>query len=190
MAVIWVAVSVVACIMLIMVYNRFIRKIIYTPERVAAHTQTFEEWKRGPYKGATIDNQTDADMICDYLSDTVYHALAQYRSLHPDDDIILRTSYINAAINAHYRELPHVTGWEYIPDIRKLIPPRSDGDDQFLLNNHDMCIVAEHYRKTLRRDHWYDRYQFESSVIAEWYSWLPMCAVFYDDGTMDLFIAT
>jgi hypothetical protein len=53
-----------------------------------------------------------------------------------------------------------------------------------------MRAVAAHYQKTLNRSHWYDRYQFESFVIAEWYSWLPMLAIFYDDGTMDLIIAT
>ena len=106
-----------------------------------------------------------------------------------NNDITIKNSYINAALEAHFRELPHVEGWEYIHDIREMIPQRKDGDVEFLLNNSDFRIIAEYYGKALRRDHWYDRYIFVSSPIAEWYSWLPMLMILYDDGTMDITIA-
>ena len=188
-AFIWVVIAIAAVLLLVLIFNKYIRKIINTPERVAAHTDTFEEWDRKRLKDDT-EKRTEEDLVCDYIEDLVSDTITEFHSLHPEDDIAGKTAYIDAALEAHYRELPHVEGWEYIADVRDIIPARSDGDDEFLLDNSDLCAVADHYHRTLNRSHWYDRYQYERMVIAEWYSWLPMLAVFYDDGSMDIIIAT
>ncbi len=168
------------------IFHKFIRKKISTPERVAAHTESYEKWERKQY--GVSDERTESDLVCEYLADLVSETMTEYRSMFPEEDIAHRTSYIDAALEAHCRELPHVEGWEYIPDIRALIPARADGDEKFLLGNAELRTAAAHYQRNLNRNHWYDRYQFERSVISEWYSWLPMLAVFYDDGGMDFVI--
>ena len=183
--------AIIVCILASVVYNKCLKKHVNTPERVAENLQTYEEWyKEQKSRYGLNEKYTESDLICDYVHDTVYDALTEYRIMYSEDDLALRTEYVNAALEARCSEIPHVESWEYIPDIRTLIPPRGDGDNEFLLNNSELCTVAEHYKKELRTDHWYDRYQFKDSVIAEWYSWMPMCAVIYDDGTMDLVITT
>ena len=175
------------CLLSAGIFHKFIRKKISTPERIAARTEGFAEWERKQY--GVRDSWTESDLVCEYIGDLVSETMAEYRSLFPEDNIGLRTSYIDAAMEAHYRELPHVEGWEYIPDIRAIIPAWPDGDTEFLLRNSELKEAAAQFQRTLNRDHWYDRYQFERSAIAEWYSWLPMLAVFYDDGRMDFVIA-
>ena len=190
-AFIWLIIAAVVCFAGSVVYNKCLKKHVNTPERVAENLQTYDKWENEQKSRYGLNEKyTESDLICDYVHDTVYDALTEYRIMYSEDDLALRTEYVNAALEARCSEIPHVESWEYIPDIRALIPPRSDGDDEFLLNNSELCIVAEHYKKELRTDHWYDRYQFKDSAIAEWYSWMPMCAVIYDDGTMDLVITT
>ena len=189
-AIIWLLAAVVIAFVLTKVYDRYIRKMVYTPERVATHTESFEEWEQKRRNDGVSEKWTENDLVCEYIGDLINKTLGEFRSMYDEDEIGTRTSYINAAVEAHYKEIPHVEGWEYIPDIRKIIPARIDGDDKFLLNNSELCGVAEHYQRTLNRNHWYDRYQFEQTVIAEWYSWLPMFVIFYDDGTLDIIIAT
>ncbi len=187
---VWIIAAVIVCITALIIYDKCLKKHVNTPERVAGHIDTYEEWGKEQARYGTTEKYTESDRICEYVQDVIYNAVSEYHSMNDEDDLARRTEYVNAALEAHYKELPHVESWEYIPDIRKLIPLRSDGDDEFLLNHSELCAVADHYGKKLRTDHWYDRYQFESSAIAEWYSWLPMCAVIYDDGTMDIVIAT
>ena len=189
-AVIWVILAVFVCAVLVVVYNKVIRRRVYTPEYVAGRLRTYEEWQQYQKMFPVIENTTESDRICDYIEDTVYDALVEFGSFYSGDEIALKTDYINAALEAHYSELPGVEGWEYIPDVRTMIPARNDGDDSFLLVNSDFCAIADHYGRTLRQDHRYDRYYFRESVIAEFYSWLPMLAVFYDDGTMDLLVSS
>ena len=189
-AIIWVVAAIIACIVFTAIYNRYLRKMVDTPERVAGRINSFEEWNQHRLSSGVDEKWTESDYVCEYVEDIISEAVTECRSMYPEDDIAAGTSYINAAMNAHYRELPHVEGWEYIPDVRDISPARGDGDNEFLLNHSELCYVSEHYNRSLRRDHWYDRYQFERFVIAEWYSWLPMCAIFYDDGTMDIIIAT
>ena len=164
--------------------GKHLRKRINTPERISKKLLSYEDWCK---KNAN-ENRTESDFICDYIHDIVSDAISEFRRMYPDGDIMLKTAYINAALEAHFRELPHVEGWEYIHDIRERIPRRKDGDGKFLLKNSDFCVIADHYNKLLRRDHWYDRYIFVSSPIVEWYSWLPMLIILYDDGTMDITI--
>ena len=186
-AIIWLLAAIAVLIILAILYKTHFRKIINTPEHIAAGLETYEAWKE--YRGKwRLEKWTESDCIGDYVKDIVSEAVSDYRSMYDEGDIDLKLSYINAAMEAHYKELPGVEGWSYIPDVRDIIPLRSDGDDKFVLSNGELCIVAEHFKRDLRRDHWYDRYQFESSAIVEWYSWLPMLAIFYDDGTMDIVI--
>ncbi len=185
-AVKWVMAGIVLLILGMVIYDKCIKKHVLTPERVAANTAAFDAWAEKEKKRGNYENRTFHDQICEYVGDIVSDVLAEYRGLYPEDRADLKRSYIDAAMEAHYRELTGVTGWEYIPDVRTLLPKHDDGDNKFLLNNREMRMIAEHYEKTLQRDHWYDRYCFEDTVIAEWYSWLPVLAVFYEDGTMDL----
>ena len=188
-AFIWLIIAAVVCFACSVVYNKYLKKYVDTPKHIAEKLESFEEWKKRQSIYGVNEKYTESDYICEYLMDTVSDAAAECRCYYSAEDIDKKTEYINAAMEAHYSELAHVKSWEYIPDVRKLIPARKDGDDEFLLNNSELCKIAEHYGKTLRTDHWYDRYMFKDSVIAEWYSWLPMMAVIYDDGSMDLLIA-
>ena len=173
-----------------LLYKRFFRKIIYTPERVAAGISSYEEWHRHN-AGYFSAGYTEHDMICKYIRYIISESLNEYRSMYSEDDTGLKTAFIDAALKAHCPELSQVEGWEYFPDIKKLpIPPRRDGDERFLLSHSDVRHIADHYHRTMNRDHWYDRYHFKNYAIIEWYSWLPMLAVFYNDGTMDMVIAT
>ncbi len=187
-AIIWLLLAIAVCIVLAVAYRIWGRKLVETPERTAARIDTFEKWEQKMRRYGFPEDRTGSDRICDYVKDTVSEAVSVCRSMYPDDDINMKTLYINAALEAHFRELPGVVGCEYIPDIRDIIPARPDGDDRFLLNNSELCLAAGHFQRTLKTDHYRDRYQFESDAIAEWYSWLPMTAIFYDDGTMDIVI--
>ncbi len=184
----WVLLAIAGCIMLSIAYKKCFRKMIDTPKRIAAHIISYENWLTKQKRYKIHENITSSDYICDYVKSIISDAISECCSMYPDDDISTKTLYINAAMEAHYQEIPGVTGWEYIPDVRDIVPARADGDGKFLLNNRDLCLIAEHFQRSFRREHWYDRYQFKDFVIAEWYSWLPMTAVFYDDGTMDLVI--
>ncbi|MBQ8949689.1 MAG: hypothetical protein IJ065_00800 [Eubacterium sp.] len=157
-------------------------------DKIAAHIISYENWLTKQKRYKIHENITSSDYICDYVKTIISDAISECCSMYPDNDISTKTLYINAAMEAHYQEIPGVTGWEYIPDVRDIVPVRADDDGKFLLNNRDLCLIAEHFQRSFRREHWYDRYQFKDFVIAEWYSWLPMTAVFYDDGTMDLVI--
>ena len=187
-AIIWLLLAAAVCIIFAVAYKNYFRKFVDTPERIAARIDSYEKWEQEQQIYRIQKDRTVPDSICDYVKEMVSEAVSEFCSMYPEDDINMKISYINAAMEAHMQELPGVVGWEYIPDVRDIVPPRADGDEKFLLNNSELCIVAEHFQRSLRRDHWYDRYQFERYVIAEWYSWLPMMAVFYDDGTMDIVI--
>ncbi len=182
----WVIAAIVAGCIFYMIYQKHLRKRINTPESISKKLPTYEDW----CKTKLNKRWTESDLICRYIHDIVSDAILEFRRMYPDGDIMLKTAYINAALEAHFRELPHVEGWEYIHDIRERIPQRKDQDGRFLLKHTDFCVIADHYNKALRRDHWYDRYIFVSSPIVEWYSWLPMIIILYDDGTMDITIAT
>ena len=187
-----VPIAVIIIIALILgriLYIKFFRKIIYTPEKVAAGISSFEKW-RSHNAGESSVEYTEHDIICNYIKYVISETMNEYRSMHPKDDVGLKTAFSDAALKAHCPELSQVEGWEYFPDIKKLIPPRSDGDERFLLSNSDFRHIADRYHRTMNRDHRYDRYQFKNSPIAEWFSWLPMLAIFYNDGTMDMVIAT
>ncbi len=184
----WAVATIVLCIFLLIVYKRYLKKFVYTPEYTAPKTESFEKWKKRQAVYKTGVNYTESDLICEYANQLVSNAVAIFSGFYPPEDIEKKLSYINTFMETRYRELPHMESWDYIPDIRDMIPPRSDGSDRFLLEHSDFCLVAKHYGKTLRTDHWYDRYEFKRSFIAEWYSWLPMMALIYDDGTMDLII--
>lgn len=185
-AVVWVIAAIVLLILGMVIYNKCIRKHVLTPERVAARVEAYDEWVEKERERGLREDRTVHDQICDYVGEIVGDVLAEYRSIYDEDSPERKRSYIDAVMEAHYREIPKVIGWEYIPDVRSLLPKHDDGDNKFLLNNREMRTLAEHYEKTLQRDHRYDRYCFEDTVIAEWYSWLPVLAIFYEDGTMDL----
>ena len=187
-AIIWLLLVIAVCIILAIAYRIHFRKLVNTPERIAARIDTFEKWGQKKRKYGLTEDRTLSDQICDYVKDVVSDARAICCSMYSEDDIDMKALYINAALEAHYRELTGVVGCEYIPDVRDIIPARGDGDGKFLLNNSELCLAADHFQRTLRTDHYRDKYQFESSAIAEWYSWLPMTAIFYDDGTMDIVI--
>ena len=188
-----VPIAVIIIIALILgriLYIKFFRKIIYTPEKVAAGISSFEKWRSHNDEKSSVE-YTEHDIICRYSQYVISETMNEYRSMQSEDDVGLKTAFIDAALKAHCQELSQVEGWEYFPDIKKLlIPPRRDGDERFLLSNSDFRHIAGHYHRTMNRDHWYDRYQFKNSPIAEWFSWLPMLAIFYNDGTMDMVIAT
>ncbi len=184
-----VVIIIITLILSGLLYKKYFKKIIYTPEKVAAGLCSFEEW-HSRHAGDVSRKDTEHDTICEYIGYLISEALSEYRSMHFEDDVSLKTAFIDAALKAHCSGLSPVESWKYFPDIKKLIPPRSDGDERFLLSNSDFRHIADRYHRTMNRDHRYDRYQFKDSVIAEWYSWLPMLAIFYNDGTMDMVIAT
>ncbi|MCR5250094.1 MAG: hypothetical protein K6E50_05755 [Lachnospiraceae bacterium] len=188
-AVIWVFLAIVVGIVFFIAYKTWFRKLVDTPEHIGEKIESFEKWGQEQQRYRMWEDRTKADHICEYVKYLVSESVSEFRSMYPDDDNERKEAYINAALEAHVKVLSHVSGWEYIPDVRKIIPERADADEKFLLDHRDLCLVAEHYKRELRRDHWRDIYQFEKFVVAEWYSWLPMMAVFYDDGTMDIVIA-
>ncbi|WP_044974202.1 hypothetical protein [Ruminococcus sp. HUN007] len=185
---IWITAAAILCASASVVYERCLKKYVHTPEYAARKTESFEKWNERQYVSGIYEKYTESDRICTYINSIVSDAVSEWEMYCPPEDEEKKLVYINSVMEAHSGELSHVESWEYIPDVRKLIPPRKDGDPKFLLNNAEMCMIADHYGKKLRTDHWYDRYQFKDSFIAEWYSWLPEMAVIYDDGTMDLVI--
>jgi hypothetical protein len=187
-ALVWVVAAVILCVSASVIYDKCLKKYVHTPEYSAQKTESFVSWKERQALYGDEEKYTESDRICEYINSIVSDAVSEWEMFCPPEDTEKKLEYINSVMEAHIAELSHVSSWEYIPDVRKLIPPRHDGDTEFLLNNSEMCMIADHYGKTLRTDHWYDRYQFKDSFIAEWYSWLPEMAVIYDDGTMDLVI--
>lgn len=189
-AILWVVLAIIICIIAAVSYDKYFKRKINTPQRVASHINSYSEWKKRAFGSAIGEKWTESDNICEYVKDIISEAIVEFNTMYSPEEIEVKKSYIDAAMETHYKEIPHVEGWEYIPDIRALIPARSDGDEKFLLNNHELCLVARHYHRTLRREHWYDKYQFKSSFVAEWYSWLPMFVILYDDETIDIVIVS
>lgn len=184
----WIALGIVALAVLSAVYQRFFRKLVHTPKYEARQISSYEDWKVDWNMGGLFDYWTESDLICEYAGDVVSEATAAWRDLYPEEDIDRKEAYIDAAMEAHYRELPGVTGWEYLPDVTELLTGHGS-DTKYLLDHEDFLAVAEHYGRPLNLDHWRDVYEYDSAVVAEYYSWLPMMVIFYEDGTMDLIVA-
>ncbi len=188
-ALVYIILGVVLLIAAVTVYQKVLRKYLLTPKRCAAKIESYASWAEEERKGNALwglTEWTEQDYICEYVKEEVANAtLGRLLDVRQDADDKLRAKYLEASMERAVKDIPHVTGWENVQDILRILTPRSD-DDRFYLEDADYVAISAHYGRPLSRDHWNDRYTGRNSSADGFLSEYPMMMIFYDDGTMDI----
>lgn len=161
-----------------LVYDNVIKKHVMTPERAAQKIKPYEDWleeESGSYRFSSFD-YTDEDFICEYAEEVIDDTYYTFTDLHPDGDPGLKEEYLSAALEKAFRDTPYVTGWEYVPDVDRIITQNTIG--------LDTGALSDYYGRQLNNDHYFNRYgDLEANGL---YPWCSLMVIFYNDGTMDL----
>lgn len=161
-----------------LVYDNIIKKHVMTPERAARDIKPYEEWLEeasDSYLYSSFD-YSDEDFICEYAEEVIDDAYYTFADLHPDGDPGLKEEYISAALEQAFRNTSYVTGWEYVPDVDRIITQNTIG--------LDTGALSDHYGRQLNNDHYFNRY---GDLAANGlYRDSSLVVIFYEDGTIDL----